>query len=216
MNIQIKKDFIENMTFLKRFFSILIFTFCCLTLLSVFIYLIDNRFLIENRLVVTTVFIVIDTFLFLFARWLWRNSKVSIQTHLDSIKITGSVIGHTKSGLILGAPINWIRRVSIILCAFSGFVALYIYFIPYKSALSDIGKSAPWIDALCFAEVAFLKEAWGCKVIGKPFISGIRKSMIERHIESLQGAIIIMVFVFVICLALAFLLSKGQRKEGTV
>ena len=74
-----------------------------------------------------------------------------------------------------------------------------------------MGESAPWVDALCFVEDMFLEEAWGCQLIGKTLINGIRQSIIEEQIESLEGWLIFLAVVFVIGLVVAFLSRKVAR-----
>lgn len=59
-----------------------------------------------------------------------------------------------------------------------------------------------------FCRGGVVRRGLGCQVIGKPLINGIRKSMIEEQIESLEGWLILLAVVFVICLAVAFLPRK--------
>jgi hypothetical protein len=73
------------MSFIKRLLSILFFIFCLLTALALFGILTDGDFTIDEKIFDTIFFFIIGAFSFLFARWLWRTAKVTV--NLDTIKI---------------------------------------------------------------------------------------------------------------------------------
>jgi hypothetical protein len=196
------------MRLIKKFLSITIFIFCFLIAIG----LLDS--ILFDSITGTEILScsIVGYLSFLLAKWLWHTSgkalnlnsfEVNDSFHLETIQSSSASISFT----------NWISKTSIALCLISGIVSLYIYFVPYKLALARVSEPPFWIGPLCLVEVAIAKEAWGCHFIGKPIINGIRKSIIENQIASLESWLFILAFVFVLSLVVAFLSRKIAAKN---
>lgn len=201
------------MSFIKRLLSIAVFIFCFLTAIVLFIVLVDSSTTVGDKIYGGIFFFIISSLSFLLARWLWRTAKVMVPS--DPIEITDSVIGNIQPSATPRSSLNWVRRTSIILCGISGIVALYIYFVPYKLALSKLGEPAPWLEALCVVADLF-EDHIGCRVIGKPFINAIRRATIEEQIASWENGLLFLAVIFGISLMVAFLprtVAESSKQE---
>ena len=70
-----------------------------------------------------------------------------------------------------------------------------------------MGESALWLEALCLVADLF-EDHVGCRVIGKPFIEGVRRSIIEEQIAFWENWLFFLAVVFSVGLVVAFLPYK--------
>lgn len=200
---------------LKRILAIGLFVCSCFTTL-VNLVLFSSDYTVEDKFFSGILLLIFNVLSFLIARWFWDTSKMSIP--VDIIEISDSTIGDSitdgsKPSTALKSLLNllMLKRTSTILAIVSGIVTVYVYFNPYKLALSKLGQPVPFLGAMCTATAYFLKDPGLCRFIGTPIINSLHNYAVEEDISFWQNWLFLLAVVFCITLIGAFLPVKTEE-----